>query len=82
MAEFAQTTVIWPADDDMVNHFNFKELTGANQIAGDCDVCLAGTCFAAYAAYGISGVIPHPVLCRMACDLPWFSLVNLWLDAA
>jgi len=29
-----------------------------------------------------SGVIPHPVLCRMACDLPWFSAVNLWLDAA
>jgi len=29
-----------------------------------------------------SGVIPHPVLCRTACDWPWFSWVSHPLDAA
>ena len=57
--------MIWPADDDMVNHFDFKELTSANQIASNGDVGLAGTRFTAYAANGISGVIPHPILCRI-----------------
>ena len=65
VADFSQTTMIWPADDDMVNHFDFKELTSANQIASNGDVGLAGTRFTAYAANGISGVIPHPILCRI-----------------
>jgi DNA repair protein RadC len=29
-----------------------------------------------------SGVIPHPVLCRMACDLPQFCWVRRQPDAA
>ncbi len=29
-----------------------------------------------------SGVMPHPVLCRMPCDLPQFSGVNHRIDAA
>jgi hypothetical protein len=29
-AKLSHTTVIRPADDDMIEHFDFKELTGAN----------------------------------------------------
>jgi transcriptional regulator with XRE-family HTH domain len=38
--KFAQTTVIWPADDNMVNHFGFKELPCADQIAGRFNVSI------------------------------------------
>jgi len=54
-----------PAHDEMVEHFNFHEFAGPSQVARDFDVGLAGRWVAAYAANGISGVIPQSVLCRM-----------------
>jgi len=66
----------------VIKHFDLYQLARPNQIACHFDVSLRWRRVARYAANGISGVIPHPVLCRMACDLPWFSAVNLWLDAA
>ena len=35
-----------------------------------------------YADIGITGVMPHPVICRTACVLPRFLGVNHGLDAA
>jgi hypothetical protein len=61
------------ANDDVVEHVNLQELSGANQIARHFDVRLAWRRVAAYAVSGISGVIPHPVLCRNAYHSPDFS---------
>jgi hypothetical protein len=60
----------------MVNHINFKQLTASNEIACDFNVRFGWSGFTAYAANGISGVIPHPVLCRMAHDLSDLDLVE------
>jgi len=54
-----------PAHDEMVEHFNFQELPGPDQVTRHLDVRLAGRWVAGYAANGISGVIPQSVLCRM-----------------
>jgi hypothetical protein len=62
--------MIWISNDDVVENFDFEKLTGSNEITGDFDVRFRWSGFAAYAADGISGVIPHPVLCRMTSDLP------------
>ena len=60
----------------MVNQFHFQKLTGADQIPRHFDVGLGRGAFAAYAVSGISLVIPHPVLCRMAHDLSDLDLVE------
>jgi hypothetical protein len=57
--------MIAASDDDVVKHFDFQKLPAAYQIAGNIDVSRRRSAFAAYVAYGISGVIPRPVLCRM-----------------
>jgi hypothetical protein len=49
----------------MVENFDFKKLTSSDEVTGDLDVGLGWSRLSAYAATGISGVIPHPVLCRM-----------------
>jgi len=61
---------------DVVKHFDFEKLPGAYQVACNLHVGFGWRCLAAYVAYGISGVIPRPVLCRMARDLPDFHRVN------
>jgi hypothetical protein len=68
--------------DYVVENFDFKELTSSDEVTGDLDVGLGRSRLSAYSATGISGVMPHPVLCRTARDLPWFSRRNHWLDAA
>jgi hypothetical protein len=58
---------------DMVKHFDFEKLPGAYQVARNLYVGFGRRRLAAYAANGISGVIPQPVLCRTAHDSPHFS---------
>jgi len=66
----------------MVKYFDFQQLPGADEVACDFDVRFGRGRVAAYAGSGISGVIPDPVLCRMADDLPGFSLSEPFCDAA
>jgi hypothetical protein len=57
--------MIWMAEHDVVEHFDFEKLTGSNEVTGDFYVGFRWSWIEAYAADGISGVIPHTVLCRM-----------------
>jgi len=66
----------------VVENFDFEKLASSNEVTGHLDVRFRRARITTYAAIGISGVIPHPVLCRMTCDLPRFSGVNHRLDAA
>jgi len=52
----------------------------SNKISASAEIF--GMSFFGYAACGIIQVIPHPVLCRMACDLAQFSRGEPLLDAA
>lgn len=72
IAKTAKTGVAWVSNDDMTENFDIEKLTRSNEVAGDLNVGLGWSRLAAYAVSGIMGVIPHPVLCRMACDLPQF----------
>ena len=63
----------WIAHDDMVKNFDFDKLASADEVAGHFNVGFRWLWLACYAANGISGVIPHAVLCRMAHDLPGVS---------
>ena len=65
IAKLAETTVVGRPHDDVVEDLDFEELPGPDQIARDLDVRLGWGGIAAYAACGITGVMPHPVLCRM-----------------
>jgi hypothetical protein len=65
IAKTSMTGVIGMSHDDLIEHFDFQKLTRSNQVTSDFDVRLGRSLITAYAAYGISGVIPHPVLCRM-----------------
>ena len=40
IATFLQAAMIWIAYDDVIEHFDFQELAGANQIASHLDVRL------------------------------------------
>jgi len=60
----------------MVEQFQFQKLTSTDEVASHFDVGFAGRAFPRYAANGITGVIPHPVLCRMAHDLSDLDLVE------
>ena len=62
--------------DDVIEDFDLEQLACSNEVAGDFDVRFGRGRFAAYAVCDITGVIPHPVLCRMARDLPDFHRVN------
>ncbi len=66
----------------MIEEFDLKELTGSDEITCYADIRFGRLWLAAYADIGISGVMPHPVLCRMPCDLPRFSGVDHRLHAA
>ena len=57
--------MIWISNYDVVENFDFEKLTGSNEVTGDFYIGFRRTRIPAYAAYGISGVIPHLVLCRM-----------------
>ncbi len=70
------------ADDDMVNQFNLQQLTCADDVTSHLDVSFRRRAFSRYAAYGISGVIPHSVLCRMVGDSSWFSFEEQPSDTA
>jgi len=68
--------------DDVVKNFDLEELSGADEIASDADVRLGRIWLAAYAACGISGVMPHRVLCRTPAGSPRFSFLGTLFDAA
>ncbi len=70
------------ADHDMVQNFEFEQLSRADDVASDPDVRLGRGVLAAYAAYGISGVMPHLVLCRMARESPQLCCGYRSRDAA
>ena len=53
------------ANDNVVEQFDFENPSRLPQRTSDGYVGLAGAGVACYTAYGISGVMPHPVLCRM-----------------
>jgi hypothetical protein len=63
----------WIANHDVVKNLDLEKLSRSDEITSDFDIGLGWSRIAAYAAYGISGVIPHPVLCRMAHHSPDFS---------
>jgi hypothetical protein len=64
------------AQNDVVEHFDFEKLAGANQVTRDLNVGFGRCGVPAYAVCDISGVIPRPVLCRRPRDLPDFHRVN------
>jgi hypothetical protein len=72
----------WISNDDVIENFDFEKLARSNEVTGDFDVGLGRSRLPGYSGSGITGVMPHPVLCRTARDLPWFSRRNHWLDAA
>ncbi|MHB1309727.1 MAG: hypothetical protein ACYC23_21875 [Limisphaerales bacterium] len=82
IAKTAKTGVVWVSNHDVVENFDFEKLARSNEVTGDFNVGLGWSRLAAYAECGISGVMPHPVLCRIVRDLHWFSRRNHWLDAA
>jgi hypothetical protein len=41
-AQFAERTVLWVADDDMVEHFDFQELPGPDEVARHSEVRFRG----------------------------------------
>ena len=61
-------------DDDVVEDFDFEKLAGSNEITSNLDVSFRRSWLSTYAVYGISGVIPHPVLCRRASRSMRFCL--------
>jgi hypothetical protein len=67
--EGEKSTPLWVgvgvAYDDVIDQFDLENLGGITQRAGHADVSRTGGRVAAYTAYGITGVMPHPVLCRM-----------------
>ena len=52
--------------DDVVENVDFEKLACSDEVTGDFDIGLGWCRFSAYAACGISGVIPDAVLCRIA----------------
>ena len=60
----------------MIDNLDSEQSTGADQFPSDEQVSRRGGRVTPYAANGISGVMPHSVLCRMACDLPGFDGTN------
>lgn len=65
IAKTAKTGVVWVSNDDVIENFDFEELARSNEVTGDFDVGLGWSRLTTYAANGISGVIPHLVLCRV-----------------
>ena len=70
------------ADDNVVEDFDLHHLAGADQIAGDFDVRFRWCGISRYAVCSITGVIPYPILCRMAYDFPGFPLGEPLSDTA
>jgi len=70
------------ADDKVVENRNTKQGARLSKPFCHYPILVAGRSVATYAACGISGVMPHPVLCRMAPALPWFSWVKPFPIAA
>jgi hypothetical protein len=68
--------MVWVAQNYMVKHFDFEKLPGAYEVACHLNVSFGWRSLSAYAVCDISGVIPRPVLCRTARDLPDFHRVN------
>jgi hypothetical protein len=65
IAKTAETGVGWVSNDDVIENFDFKKLARSNEVTGDFDVGLGWSRLTTYAVSGISGVMPHLVLCRM-----------------
>jgi hypothetical protein len=65
IAKTAKTGVVWVSNDDVIENFDFEKLARSNEVTGDFDVGLGWSRLSAYSATGITGVMPHPVLCRM-----------------
>ena len=63
--EVLRTILGLAAQDDMIQHLNLEELAGADEIPCHTDIGFRGRGISAYAVCGISGVIPHPILCRI-----------------
>jgi hypothetical protein len=61
---------IGATDDNVIEDFERENATGFDKLAGDSDVFGTGGGVSGYAGCGITGVIPHPVLCRMDCRVP------------
>jgi hypothetical protein len=74
IAQTAKTGMIWMAEHDVVENFDFEKLTSSNEVTGDFYIGFRWSRIARYAVCGISGVIPHPVLCRTVQNLPCFGL--------
>jgi hypothetical protein len=64
-AKISKTAMVGIPHDNVIENFDFQQLTSSDEVAGDFDVSFRWSWITAYAAYGISGVIPHPVLCRV-----------------
>ncbi len=70
-AGFLKTKICLPiihrlTDDHVIKHLNLENPGSFVKPASQTKIGFARARVSAYAAYGISGVIPHPVLCRMA----------------
>jgi hypothetical protein len=64
IAKTSKTAVAGIAYDNVIENFDFEKLARSNEVTGDFDVGLGWSRLPAYTAFGISGVIPHPDLCR------------------
>ena len=48
ISKTAKTGVVWVANDDVIENFDFEKLTSSNEITGDFDVSLGRRRFTAW----------------------------------
>jgi hypothetical protein len=77
--EIAASARGWDTDNDMVHQVQLQDSASLENSPSKTQVSFRRRRVAAYAACGITGVIPHPVLCRIVTD---FSKSGQRPDAA
>ena len=50
---------------------------GFNRSSGEADIRFRRTRVTCYAARGIRGAMPHPVICRIERDVTWSKLIPM-----
>ncbi len=64
-AEISLPAVNQMSDDHVIKHLDLENPGSFAEPPSQAEIRFARARVSGYAAYGISGVIPHPVLCRM-----------------
>jgi hypothetical protein len=71
-AEIAAAATSRRTDDDVIDQLELEDSAGLENSPGEAQIGLRSGRISGYAACGITGVIPYPVLCRMLRRSVWF----------